>query len=156
MRPTDPVKDELRQKLSEISQFGSKITKMRASKFWILETQNFPAGGQCQPSHQQVLSKKRPPNPRIIQKNAGYSPKGWLAQSILSFKLFKNVENGHNSTHTHPNPSFLTGNSMPRPGEASGTGPGPKKQQKICKICLFGPFFGPGRLQAPKCWFLAP
>ena len=51
MRPTDPVKDELRQKLFEITQFGSKITKMRVSKFWIPEIQNFPAGGQCQPSH---------------------------------------------------------------------------------------------------------
>ena len=51
MRPKDPVKEELRQKLSKIDQFGSKITKMRVSKFWIPEIQNFPAGGQCQPSH---------------------------------------------------------------------------------------------------------
>ena len=46
MRPKDPVKDELRQKLSQIDQFGSKITKMRVPKFWIPEIQNFPAGGQ--------------------------------------------------------------------------------------------------------------
>ena len=46
MRPTDPVKEELRQKLFKIAQFGSKITKMRVSKFWIPEIQNFPAGGQ--------------------------------------------------------------------------------------------------------------
>ena len=46
-----PVKEELRQKLFKIDQFGSKITKMRVSKFWIPEIQNFPAGGQCQPSH---------------------------------------------------------------------------------------------------------
>ena len=46
MRPTDPVKEELRQKLFKIDQFGSKITKMRVSKFWIPEIQNFPAGGQ--------------------------------------------------------------------------------------------------------------
>ena len=51
MRPIDPVKGELRQKLSKIDQFESKITKMRVSKFWIPEFQNFPAGGQCQPSH---------------------------------------------------------------------------------------------------------
>ena len=50
MRPTDPVKDELRQNLSKIDQFGSKIKKMRFPKFWILEFQNVPAGGQCQPS----------------------------------------------------------------------------------------------------------
>ena len=46
MRPTDPVKEELRQKLSKMTQFGSKITKMRVSKFWIPEFQSFPAGGQ--------------------------------------------------------------------------------------------------------------
>ena len=46
MRPTDPVKEELRQKLSKIDQFESKITNMRISKFWIPEIQSFPAGGQ--------------------------------------------------------------------------------------------------------------
>ena len=35
IRPADPVKEELRQKLFKIDQFGSKITKMRVSKFWI-------------------------------------------------------------------------------------------------------------------------
>ena len=44
--PPDPVKDELRQKLFKMTQFGSKIKKMRVSKFWIPEIQNFPAGGQ--------------------------------------------------------------------------------------------------------------
>ena len=51
MMPTGPVKDELRQKLSKIIQMESKIKKMMVSKFWIPEIQNFPAGGQCQPSH---------------------------------------------------------------------------------------------------------
>ena len=46
MRPTDPAKKELRQKFSKIDQFGWKITKMRVSKLWIPEIQNFPAGGQ--------------------------------------------------------------------------------------------------------------
>ena len=46
MRPTDPVREELRQKLFKIDQFGSKIKKMRVSKFWIPEIQSFPAGGQ--------------------------------------------------------------------------------------------------------------
>ena len=45
-RPPDPVIEELRQKLFKIDQFGSKIKKLRVSKFWILEIQNFPAGGQ--------------------------------------------------------------------------------------------------------------
>ena len=44
--PTDPVKDELLQKLFKIIQFGSKITKMKVPKFWIPEIQSFPAGGQ--------------------------------------------------------------------------------------------------------------
>ena len=51
MRPTDPVKEELRQRLPKMAQFESEITKMRVSKFWIPEIQRFPAGGQCQPSH---------------------------------------------------------------------------------------------------------
>ena len=46
MRPTDPVTDELRQKLFKIDQFESKIKKMRVPKFWIPEIKSFPAGGQ--------------------------------------------------------------------------------------------------------------
>ena len=52
MRPTDPVKDELRQKLFKIDQFGSKIKKKRVSTFWIPEIQSFRAAGQCQPPRQ--------------------------------------------------------------------------------------------------------
>ena len=33
MRPIDPVKEELRQKLSKIDQFESKITKIRVCTF---------------------------------------------------------------------------------------------------------------------------
>ena len=33
MRPSDPVKDELRQKLSKMTQFGSKIKKIRVCTF---------------------------------------------------------------------------------------------------------------------------
>ena len=51
MRPIDPVKEELRQKLFKIDQVGSKIPKMRVSKFWIPEFRSFRAAGQCQPSH---------------------------------------------------------------------------------------------------------
>ena len=46
MRPTDPVKEELRQKLFKMIQFESKITKMRVSTFWILESRSFRAAGQ--------------------------------------------------------------------------------------------------------------
>ena len=46
MRPTDPVKEELRQKLFKMTRFESKIKKIRVSTFWIPEIRNFPAGGQ--------------------------------------------------------------------------------------------------------------
>ena len=46
MRPTDPVKEELLQKLFKIDNFRPKIKKMRVSKFWNPEIQSFPAGGQ--------------------------------------------------------------------------------------------------------------
>ena len=46
MRPTEPGKEELREKLFKIDQFDPKIKKMRVSKFWIPEIQSFPAGGQ--------------------------------------------------------------------------------------------------------------
>ena len=46
MRPTDPVKEELRQKLFEITQFEREIKKIKVSTFWIPEIQSFPAGGQ--------------------------------------------------------------------------------------------------------------
>ena len=46
IQPTDPVKEELRQKLFKIGQISTKIKKMRVSKFWIPEIQNFLAGGQ--------------------------------------------------------------------------------------------------------------
>ena len=46
MRPTDPVKEELRQKLFKIDQIDSEITKMMVLKFWIPEIQSVPAGGQ--------------------------------------------------------------------------------------------------------------
>ena len=45
MRPTDPVKEELRPMLSKIIQIRSNIKKMRVSKFWIPEIQSFPARG---------------------------------------------------------------------------------------------------------------
>ena len=46
IQPPGPVEAESRQKLFKITQFVSKITKMRVSKFWIPEIQIFPAGGQ--------------------------------------------------------------------------------------------------------------
>ena len=51
MRPSDPVKGELRQKLFKIDKIRPKIPKIKVSTFWIPEFQSFRAAGQCQPSH---------------------------------------------------------------------------------------------------------
>ena len=56
MRPTDPVKEELRQNLCKMTQFRPKTPKIKVSTFWIPEIQSFPAGGQIQASRHQVLS----------------------------------------------------------------------------------------------------
>ena len=37
LRPTDPVKEEVRQNLMKMSQLGPKITKIKVSTFWIPE-----------------------------------------------------------------------------------------------------------------------
>ena len=37
MRPTDPVKEELRRKFMKMDQFGSKLSKIKVSTFWIPE-----------------------------------------------------------------------------------------------------------------------
>ena len=37
MRPTDPVKEELRPILSKLCQFGSKNQQIKVSTFWIPE-----------------------------------------------------------------------------------------------------------------------
>ena len=66
IQSTDPVKEELRQKLFKITRFGSKIKKIRVSKFWIPEIHFFPAGGQHNLLAQQVLSNNDPQNHRII------------------------------------------------------------------------------------------
>ena len=50
MRPTDPVKEELRQNLCKMIQFRPKTQKNKVSTVWIPEIQSFPAGGQCQAS----------------------------------------------------------------------------------------------------------
>ena len=52
MRPTDLVKQELRQILFKMTQIRSKIQNFRDSIFWIPEIRSFPARGQCQPARQ--------------------------------------------------------------------------------------------------------
>ena len=42
IQPTDPVKEELRQKLCKIDKFGSKIKKMRVSTFGFRKSEVFP------------------------------------------------------------------------------------------------------------------
>ena len=46
MRPTDPVKEELRLILSNKIQFGFKIPQIKVSTFWMPEIQSFPARDQ--------------------------------------------------------------------------------------------------------------
>ena len=71
MKPTDPVKEELRQKLFKINQFGSKIKKMRVSKFWIPEIQKFPRRRPTQPSRPVGFKQETILQSRVNQKNAG-------------------------------------------------------------------------------------
>ena len=42
MRPTDPVKEELRPNLFKMSQFGSKIQKARLQRFGFQKSKVFP------------------------------------------------------------------------------------------------------------------
>ena len=42
MRPTDPVKEELRQKLFKMTQFGSRIKKMVCQSFGFRKSKVFP------------------------------------------------------------------------------------------------------------------
>ena len=51
IRPTDPVKEELRRILMKMNNLGPKSKKIKVSTFWIPEIQSFPAEGQCQPAH---------------------------------------------------------------------------------------------------------
>ena len=50
MRPTDPVKEELRSILFKMTPTRLKTTKIKVPTFWIPEIQSFPSGGQCQPA----------------------------------------------------------------------------------------------------------
>ena len=52
IQPPGLVKEELRPILFKMSQFGSKVKKIKVSTFWILEIQSFSAEGQRQPSRQ--------------------------------------------------------------------------------------------------------
>ena len=65
MRPTDPVKEELRPNSCKVTQIRSKIIQFKVSTFWIPEIRSFPAGGQCQPPHQYVLSNNASEKTRI-------------------------------------------------------------------------------------------
>ena len=82
MRPTDPVKEELRQKLSKIDQFGSKIKKIRVCTFQmsgkIPDSANVafeePLFAIVGPARGQIYRKTA----KKYKKNAGFSPEGWL------------------------------------------------------------------------------
>ena len=81
MKPTDPVKGELRQKLSKIDQFGSKIKEIRVCTFQMSGKIPDSANVAFEDPFLQYLAplgakyiEKRPKN----IKNAGFSPEGWL------------------------------------------------------------------------------
>ena len=87
MRPTDPVKEELRPNLMKLNHFRPKITKIRVSSFWIPEIQCFPAGGQCQASRllgfKQFSPNNGPPNPNKSNKCWFLAPLGLVTLVAL-------------------------------------------------------------------------
>ena len=82
MRPTDPVKEELRQKLFKISQFGSKIPKIRVCTFQmsgkIPDSTNVafeePLFAIFGPARGQIYGKKaeKYKKMRVLARRAGY------------------------------------------------------------------------------------
>ena len=82
MRPTDPVKEELREKLFKMTQFGSKIKKIRVCTFQmsgkIPDSANVafeaPLFAIFGPARGQIYKKTA----KKYKKSAGFSLKGWL------------------------------------------------------------------------------
>ena len=57
MRPTDPVKEELRRKTRKMNQFRPEITRIRVSTFWMSGNRRIPTGGQHSLLAQKVSSQ---------------------------------------------------------------------------------------------------
>ena len=72
IQPTDPVKDELRQKLFKIDQFESKITKMRVSKFWIPEIPKFSRRRPMPAFSLVVFKQETTPKPSNNSEKCGF------------------------------------------------------------------------------------
>ena len=72
MRPTDPVKYELRQKLFKIDQFGSKITKNEGFKVLDSGNPKFSRRRPTQPSRLVGFKQEMAIQTRINPKNAGF------------------------------------------------------------------------------------
>ena len=86
MRPTDPVKEELRQKLFKIDQFESKITKIRVCTFQMsgkipdstnvaFEASLFALFG---PARGQIYGKMAE-KMRVLARRAGYPSKRYIS-----------------------------------------------------------------------------
>ena len=83
IQPPGPVKEELRQKLSKIDQFGSKITKMRVCTFQmsgkIPDSTNVafeaPLFAIFGPARGQIYGKtaKKYEKMRVLARRAGYN-----------------------------------------------------------------------------------
>ena len=77
-QPTDPVKEELRQKLSKMNQFGFKTTKIRVCTFQISGKIPDSANVAFEDPFLQYLAPLGAKYMEKLLKNAGFSPKGWL------------------------------------------------------------------------------
>ena len=81
IQPPGPVKDELRQKLSQIDQFGSKITEIRVCTFQmsgkIRDSTNVafedPLFAIFGPARGQIY-RKMAEKMRVLARRAGFSP----------------------------------------------------------------------------------
>ena len=81
MRPTDPVKEELRQKLFKTTQFGSKMTKIRVCTFQMSGKIRDSANVAFEDPFCNIWPRQGPniwKNDQKNIKNAGFSPEGWL------------------------------------------------------------------------------
>ena len=83
MRPTDPVKEELRQKLFKMSQFGSKIKKHQGFKILDSGISNFSRRRPTQPSRPVGFKQETAFQTRINSKHAGFKRRQALLTVVL-------------------------------------------------------------------------
>ena len=90
MRPTDPVKEELRQKLFKMNKFDSKIKKNTENQcFKILDSRNpkFSRWRPTQPSRAVGFKQETAFQTRINPKNVGFNHLQALLPKVKSSKM---------------------------------------------------------------------